>query len=79
MGCRMSFNVHFLHFHLDFFPPNLGAVRDDEHGERFLQDIPTMKKRYAGKSSQGMLVGYWNLIEEVSIVKYKRMICRKRR
>ena len=23
MGCRMSLNIHFLHSHLNFFPPNL--------------------------------------------------------
>jgi len=78
MGCHMSLNIHCLHSHLDFFPPNPSAVRDDEHGERLRQDIPTMEKRYAGKSSQNMLAGYWKLIEEVSIAKYRRMSCRKR-
>ena len=34
MRCRMSLKIHFLHSHLNFFPPNLGAV-SDEHGERF--------------------------------------------
>ena len=34
MRCNMSLKVHFLHSHLDFFPPNLGDV-SDEHGERF--------------------------------------------
>jgi hypothetical protein len=34
MGCNMSLKVHFLGFHLDFFPENLGAV-SDEH-ERVL-------------------------------------------
>ena len=38
MGCWMSLKIHFLHSHLNFFPPNLGAV-SDEHGERFHQDI----------------------------------------
>ena len=38
MGCRMSLKIHFLHSHLNFFPPNLGAV-SDEHGERFHRDI----------------------------------------
>jgi hypothetical protein len=28
MGCNMSLKVHFLDYHLDFFPENLGAVRD---------------------------------------------------
>ena len=43
MKCNMSLKVHFLHSHLDFFPPNLGDV-SDEHGERFHQDIATMEK-----------------------------------
>ena len=34
MGCRMSLKIHFLHSHLNFFLPNLGAV-SYEHGERF--------------------------------------------
>ena len=38
MGCRMSLKINFLHFYINFFPPNLGAV-SDEHGERFHQDI----------------------------------------
>lgn len=48
LGCNMSLKIHFLHSHLDFFPPNLGAV-SDEHGERFHQDIFTIEKRYQGK------------------------------
>jgi len=32
MGCNMSFKVHFLESHLEFFPENLGAV-SDEHRE----------------------------------------------
>ena len=42
MGCRMSLKLHFLHTHLDFFPPKLGDV-NDEHGERFHQDISIME------------------------------------
>ncbi|UYV60728.1 hypothetical protein LAZ67_1002045 [Cordylochernes scorpioides] len=45
LGCNMSLKIHFLHSHLDFFPDNLGAV-NDEHGERFHQDISSMGKRY---------------------------------
>jgi hypothetical protein len=45
LGCNMSLKIHFLHSHLDFFPPkNFGAV-SDEHGERFHQDISSMEKR----------------------------------
>ena len=42
MDCCMSLKIHFLHSHLDFFPDNLWAVCD-EQGERFHQDIATMK------------------------------------
>ena len=55
MGCRMSLKIHFLHSHLNFFPPNLGAV-SDEHGERFHQDITKMENNYQGKWN---LVVYW--------------------
>jgi hypothetical protein len=44
MGCNTSSKINFLRSHLDFFPPNLGAV-SDEHGERFHPDIiSTMEK-----------------------------------
>jgi len=37
--------IHFLHSHLDFFPPNLGAV-NDEHTEKFHQNPMVMENRY---------------------------------
>jgi hypothetical protein len=78
MGCNMSLKIHFLHLHLDFFPPNLGAV-SNECGERFHQDISVMEKRYAEKSVQNMLADYcWNLKEEVSGGSYKRQSSRKK-
>ena len=73
MVCNTSLQIHFLNSHLDFFPLNLGAA-SDEHGKGFHQDISTMEKRYAGKSSQNTLADYcWNLNEEVSIASYKQM------
>ena len=54
MGCRMSLKIHFLHSHLNFFPPNLGTV-SDEHGERFHQDITKMESNYQGKWNPGMM------------------------
>ena len=56
MGCRMSLKIHFLHSHLNFFLPNLGAV-SDEHGERFHQDITKMESNYQGKWNPGMMGG----------------------
>jgi len=77
MGCNMSLMNHFLHSHLDFFPPKLSVV-SDENGERFHQYISTIEKRYAGKWSQNMLTDYcWNFIEEMSIASYKRKSYRK--
>ena len=55
MGCRMSLKIHFLHSHLDFFPPNLGDV-SDEHGERFHQDISEMETRYQGRFNPNIML-----------------------
>ena len=72
MKCNMSLKVHFLHSHLDFFPPNLGDV-SDEHGERFHQDIATMEKRYQGRWTPVMLADYcWSLIRDATDISYKR-------
>jgi len=61
MGCNMSLKIHFLESHLDFFSENLGEV-NDEHGERFQQDIMAMKNRYKGKWTSSMLADYcWTL------------------
>jgi len=49
----MSLNIHFL-LAFGFFPENCGAV-NDEHGERFHQDISSMEKRYQGKWNWAML------------------------
>ena len=38
LGARISLKMHFLHSHLDFFPPNLGEV-SDEQGEISLSYI----------------------------------------
>jgi len=57
MGCHMSFKVHFLDYHLDLFPENLGAV-SDKHGERFHQEVSTVEKWCQGKWSPSMLAEY---------------------
>ena len=56
MGCNMSFKIHFLETHLNFFLDNLGAV-SDEHEERFHQDNCALEKRYQGQRSARMLSG----------------------
>ena len=70
MGARMSLKMHFLHSHLDFFPPNLGDV-SDEHGERFHQDIKTMESRYQGKFNPTMMGDYCWFLQKETNVQYK--------
>jgi len=51
MGCNNSLKIHSLRSNMDFSPPNLGAV-SDENRESFRQDISALGKSYAGKSWQ---------------------------
>lgn len=44
----MSLKIHFLDFHIDFFPENVGAV-NDEHRERFYHKIMAMEKKIPKK------------------------------
>ena len=72
MGCRMSLKIHFLHSHLNFFPPNLGA-ESDEHGERFHQDITKAESNYQGKWNPGMMGDFcWMLLRDIPEAKYTR-------
>ena len=59
-GSRMNLKLFFLHSHLAYFPKKLGAV-NDEHEERFSQDIAIVEKRYHRKSNcsiMGNIVGF---------------------
>ena len=72
LGCDMSVKVHFLQSHLDYFPENLGAM-SQEQGERFHQDIKTMKKRYQGRWNVNIIVDYcWCLIRDEKTYEHSR-------
>ena len=72
LGCSMSFKLHFLNSHLDFFPPNLDAV-SEEQGERFHQDIKDMERRYQGTWDVRMMGDcYWMLHREHTDIPHKR-------
>lgn len=72
MGCRMTLKLHFLYSHLDFFPPNLGDV-SDEQGERFHQDIADMESRYSSKWQSAMLSDYcWMLQRDEKDATHRR-------
>ena len=54
--------MHYLHFYLNFFRPNLADV-SEEHVERFHQDIQVVEKRYQGRWDEAMMGEYvWTLI-----------------
>ena len=62
----MFLKNHFLCFHLDLFPPNLGKI-SDEHGKRFHQEIKAMENRFQGKITKNMLAdNYWFYSEKVT-------------
>ena len=68
----MLLKIHFLHSHLNFFLPNLGAV-SDEHGERFHQEITKMESNYQGKWNPGMMGDIcWMLLRDIPEAKYTR-------
>ena len=57
LQCNMSVKFHFLHIHANYFPENLGAM-SEEQGERFYQDIKTLKKRYQGRWNTNTIADY---------------------
>jgi hypothetical protein len=64
LGCNMSLKLHFLASHLDYFPPNLGAV-GEEQGERFYQDLKDVERRYKGCWDVNMMADYcWTTLPE---------------
>ena len=72
MGCRMSLKIHFLHSHLNVFPPNLVAV-SDEHGERFQQDITEDGEQLSRQMEASMMGDFcWMLLRDIPEAKYTR-------
>lgn len=70
LGCLMSYKLHFLHSHLDYFPQNLGDY-SEEQGERFHQDIKKMEQRYQGRWDINMLADYCWMLKRESVEKGK--------
>jgi hypothetical protein len=72
LGCNMSLTLHFLHFHLDYFPENLGDP-SKEQGERFHQDVKEMERRYEGRWDVTMMAYYcWSIKREALYQEHKR-------
>ena len=72
IGANMSIKIHYLFFHLDCFPTNLGDY-SEEQVERFHQDFKTMEKRYQGRWDYHMMADYcWNLMRDCFGSKHRR-------
>jgi hypothetical protein len=72
LGCNMSLKLHFLHFHLDYFPENLGDL-SEEQGERFHQDAKEMERRYQGRWDVSMMADYcWSIKREALYQEHRR-------
>jgi hypothetical protein len=64
LGCNMSLKLNFLASHLDYFPPNLGAV-SEEQAERFHQDLKDVEQRYQGRWDVYMMADYcWSVARD---------------
>ena len=53
----MSFKLHFIDSHVEYFPENLGNY-SEEQGERFHQDIKVMDQRYQERCDENMMADY---------------------
>jgi hypothetical protein len=64
LGSNMSLKLPFLASHLDYFPPNFGAV-SEEQGERFHQDVKDVERRYQGRWDVNMMADYcWSIARD---------------
>jgi len=60
----MSLTLHFLASHLDYIPPNLVAV-SEEQGERFHQDLKDVERCYQGCWAVNMMADYrWSIAHD---------------
>ena len=48
LKCLMSLKLHFMDFHVEYFPKNLGDY-SEEQGEKLHKDIKVMEQRYQGR------------------------------
>jgi len=65
LGALISIKMHFLHSHLDFFPPNLGEV-SDEQGERFHQGTSVIEERCQGRFDVNIMGDFWWYLQRES-------------
>jgi hypothetical protein len=72
IGYNMSLKLHFLHFHLDYFPENLGDFSEVQ-GKRFHQDVKEKERRYQGRWDVSTMADYyWPIKREAVYQEHKR-------
>ena len=78
IGANMSIKIHYLFFHLDCFPTNLGDY-SEEHVERLHQDFKIMEEGYQGRWDNHMMADYcWNLMRDCFGSKHRRKSYKRR-
>lgn len=70
-GCKMSYKLHIIDSHLDFFADDCSNY-SDEMGKRFHQDISLMEERYQGRFNKCMLADYCWFLKSESISKSRK-------
>jgi hypothetical protein len=64
LGCKMSLKLHFLASHLDYFPPKLEAV-SEEQGKRFHLQLKDVERRYQGRWDENTTADYcWSITRD---------------
>ena len=72
IGVCMSVKMHFLWFHVDYFPENRGNF-SEEQGQHFHQGISDMEKHYQARWDVNFLADYfWCLKRDVESAQHKR-------
>jgi hypothetical protein len=62
--CNINLKLHFLASRLDYFPPDLGVV-SEEQGERFHQDLKDVERRYQGRWDVNMMADFcWSIARD---------------
>jgi hypothetical protein len=73
LGCKTKLKLHFLASHLDYFPPNLGTV-SEEQAARFHQDLKDVERRYQGCWDVNVMANYcWSIARDDASRKHLRI------
>ena len=78
LDVKMRIRVHHLFSHLDCFSTKLGDL-NEEHGERFRQDIKVMKERYQGRCDAHMMTDHcWSLLRDFLAALQSKKSCKRK-